>query len=93
MARSSASIVSCAVANGFGIAAVFLDDGAQRELVDVVDLPGLQLGAGIDDLVAGRQDRHRRLVEDLDVADAQRRERADAAGVQHVAALDHRPGR
>ncbi len=87
--RSSASIVSCAVANGIGDAAMLLDDGAQRELVDVVDLSRLQLAARIGDFIAGRKNRDAGLREHVNVADTQRGERADAARIQHLAAGDH----
>ena len=40
--------------------------GAQREAVDVVDLAGRERLSGIDDLVAGREDRDARPGEDLD---------------------------
>ena len=73
-----------------GHAAVIGDDGREREPVDVVDLPGRERLARIDNLVARREDRDARARVDLDVAKAQRGKRADAAGIQHLAGAHDR---
>ena len=65
-----------------------LDRGGEGEAVRVVDLPGLPRRAGLDDLVAGGQERDARpaVGEDLDAPE--RREQAKLRGAQHRAALD-----
>ena len=82
--------MSTAVRNGTGIAAVVADDRRERDLVDVVDLAGRERDAGIDDLVAGREDRHARLREHLHRRQAKRGERARAAGVEQRAGAKDR---
>src|SRR6185436_3314204 len=63
-------------------AAVLLDDRAERELVDVVDLPGSEFLARVGDFVAGGKNRDRWFGVDLDVADAERRDCANAARIE-----------
>ena len=73
--------------------AVGADDGGERELVDVVELARAERLPGLDDLVAGRQDRDARPGEDVDLGQAHGGERADAARRQHVAGREAATGR
>src|SRR2546426_12529275 len=66
-------------------AAVLPNDRRQREPVDVVDLSRLERAAGIDNLVAGRENRDARTRVDIDVREAERGNRADAARIEHLA--------
>ena len=75
----SASTVSCAAGCGSGTPPCADDDRAEREAVDVVDVPRRQRLPGFDDLIARRQNRDPRLREHVDVDAADGGERADAA--------------
>ena len=77
--------MSGAMAWGTGHRSVLLDDRAEREPVDVVDLPGRQRLARLDDLVAGREDRHARPLVHLDVGHTDGGDGAERLGFSSVA--------
>ena len=65
------------------------DDGAQREAIDVVNLPRLEWRARVGDLVAGRENGETGFGVDRDVDDAEGGERPDAARIEDVAGAEH----
>ena len=75
------------------LAAVLRRDGAERETIDVEDVPGRQRVPGLDDLVARGQNRDARAREDFDLRVADRCDRANPAGEENVAGrYDGLPG-
>ena len=67
-----------------------VDDGAESETVDVIDLSSVERLSWIDDLVARRQDRDARLCVNRHLGLANGRQGADAARRQQFACPDDR---
>ena len=78
---------------GPGLGAPGFQHGGKDGGVELQDVPGLRVGTGRDDLVAGGDDAHHRAADDLDHQNPARDHGADSGGVDlHEAGQDHFPG-